>query len=160
MAKTPVYPTRQLENSSERRFDPQLSPPQSYRHDQPQRWQPSSGQARCHHYAPIQTDQKASPPSPADFSSLFEYSNSIDLRRLLRDIEIVLIESAMNRNAGNTSEASKDLKLQRTTLIEKIKNTDFRVVYFSFQASTMPVKKFPVDLKPVTLSSIAWNCRL
>ena len=68
-----------------------------------------------------QTDQKASPPSPADFSSLFEYSNSIDLRRLLRDIEIVLIESAMNRNAGNTSEASKDLKLQRTTLIEKIK---------------------------------------
>ena len=35
--------------------------------------------------------------------------------------EIVLIESAMSRNAGNTSEASKDLKLQRTTLIEKIK---------------------------------------
>jgi transcriptional regulator of acetoin/glycerol metabolism len=27
----------------------------------------------------------------------------------------------MSRNAGNTSEASKDRKLQRTTLIEKIK---------------------------------------
>jgi transcriptional regulator with PAS, ATPase and Fis domain len=39
----------------------------------------------------------------------------------LRDIEIVLIEAAMDRNAGNTSEAAKDLKLIRTTLIEKIK---------------------------------------
>ena len=66
-------------------------------------------------------EQKVPPPSPSDFATLFEYSNSIDLRRLLQDIEIVLIESAMSRNAGNTSEASKDLKLQRTTLIEKIK---------------------------------------
>ena len=67
------------------------------------------------------TDQKVLPPSPTDFATLFEFNNSIDLRRLLQDIEIVLIESAMNRNAGNTSEASRDLKLQRTTLIEKIK---------------------------------------
>ena len=67
------------------------------------------------------TDQKIAPPAPADFATLFEFSNSIDLRRLLQDIEIVLIESAMSRNAGNTSEASRDLKLQRTTLIEKIK---------------------------------------
>ena len=67
------------------------------------------------------TDQKVPPPSPADFATLFEFNNSIDLRRLLQDIEIVLIESAMSRNAGNTSEASRDLKLQRTTLIEKIK---------------------------------------
>jgi sigma-54 specific flagellar transcriptional regulator A len=67
------------------------------------------------------SDQKIPPPSPADFATLFEFNNSIDLRRLLQDIEIVLIESAMSRNAGNTSEASRDLKLQRTTLIEKIK---------------------------------------
>ena len=67
------------------------------------------------------SDQKIPPPTPADFATLFEFNNSIDLRRLLQDIEIVLIESAMNRNAGNTSEASRDLKLQRTTLIEKIK---------------------------------------
>jgi len=43
------------------------------------------------------------------------------LRSLLRDIEIVFIEAALNRNNGNTSEAAKDLKLLRTTLIEKVK---------------------------------------
>ena len=41
--------------------------------------------------------------------------------KLLRDIEIVLIETAMDRNGRNTSEAAKDLKLLRTTLIEKVK---------------------------------------
>jgi sigma-54 specific flagellar transcriptional regulator A len=45
----------------------------------------------------------------------------VDLRALLRDIEIVFIETALDRNAGNTSEAAKDLKLLRTTLIEKVK---------------------------------------
>jgi sigma-54 specific flagellar transcriptional regulator A len=60
-------------------------------------------------------------PVPADFANLFEKQNAIDLRRLLRDIEIVLIEAAINRNNGNTSEAAKDLKLLRTTLIEKVK---------------------------------------
>jgi sigma-54 specific flagellar transcriptional regulator A len=67
------------------------------------------------------TGETAPPPSPSDFATLFEFKNSVDLRRLLQDIEIVLIESAMRRNGGNTSEASRDLKLQRTTLIEKIK---------------------------------------
>ncbi|MDB0024050.1 sigma-54 dependent transcriptional regulator [Planktomarina temperata] len=62
-----------------------------------------------------------SPPTPNDFSRIFEIANSVDVRRLLRDIEIVLIEKALERNAGNASEAAKDLHLQRTTLIEKIK---------------------------------------
>jgi sigma-54 specific flagellar transcriptional regulator A len=52
---------------------------------------------------------------------MFDSSNSIDIRKLLRDIEIVLIEKALERNSSNTSEAAKDLHLQRTTLIEKIK---------------------------------------
>jgi sigma-54 specific flagellar transcriptional regulator A len=60
-------------------------------------------------------------PAPADFSNLFEKQNTIDLRRLLRDIEIVLIEAALDRNNGNASEAAKDLKILRTTLIEKVK---------------------------------------
>ena len=60
-------------------------------------------------------------PTPTDFKRWFETNNSIDLRTLLRDIEIVLIEAAMNRNNNNTSEAAKDLKLLRTTLIEKVK---------------------------------------
>ena len=62
-----------------------------------------------------------SPPTPADFASIFDNANSVDIRRLLRDIEIVLIERALERNANNTSEAAKDLHLQRTTMIEKIK---------------------------------------
>ena len=66
-------------------------------------------------------DQNANPPKPEDFAKWFETNNSVDLRALLRDIEIVFIEAALNRNSGNTSEASKDLKLLRTTLIEKIK---------------------------------------
>ena len=66
-------------------------------------------------------DATLTPPTPADFSRLFDSSNSVDIRRLLRDIEIVLIEKALERNANNTSEAARDLHLQRTTLIEKIK---------------------------------------
>jgi len=66
------------------------------------------------------TEERA-PPTPNDFSRIFDSCNSVDVRRLLRDIEIVLIEKALERNAGNTSEAAKDLHLQRTTLIEKIK---------------------------------------
>lgn len=60
-------------------------------------------------------------PEPKDFASWFEVKNSVDVRSLLRDIEIVFIEAAMERNNGNTSEAARDLKLLRTTLIEKIK---------------------------------------
>lgn len=63
----------------------------------------------------------APPPNPKDFSKWFDNNNSVDLRSLLRDIEIVFIETAMSRNNNNTSEAAKDLKLLRTTLIEKIK---------------------------------------
>ncbi len=66
-------------------------------------------------------DSRVSPPTPQDFATWFETNNSVDLRRLLRDIEIVLIEAAMSRNNNNTSEAAKDLKLLRTTLIEKVK---------------------------------------
>ena len=66
-------------------------------------------------------DQNTNPPKPEDFAKWFETNNAVDLRALLRDIEIVFIEAALDRNSGNTSEAAKDLKLLRTTLIEKIK---------------------------------------
>jgi sigma-54 specific flagellar transcriptional regulator A len=71
--------------------------------------------------SPEENVKNSDPPSPKDFENWFDRNNSVDLRSLLRDIEIVLIEAAMDRNAGNTSEAAKDLKLIRTTLIEKIK---------------------------------------
>lgn len=69
----------------------------------------------------LNDDGQVKIPVPEDFAKLFSIHNSIDIRRLLRDIEIVLIRAAMNRNDNNTSEAAKDLKLLRTTLIEKTK---------------------------------------
>jgi sigma-54 specific flagellar transcriptional regulator A len=69
----------------------------------------------------VSDDRQINIPTPEDFAKFFNVHNSIDLRRLLRDIEIVLIRAAMNRNDNNTSEAAKDLKLLRTTLIEKTK---------------------------------------
>ena len=71
--------------------------------------------------SPEKTKDDTDPPAPKDFAKWFERNNSVDLRSLLRDIEIVFIEAAMDRNNGNTSEAAKDLKLIRTTLIEKIR---------------------------------------
>ena len=71
--------------------------------------------------SPEKTNDNTDPPAPKDFARWFETNNSVDLRSLLRDIEIVFIEAAMDRNNGNTSEAAKDLKLIRTTLIEKIR---------------------------------------
>ena len=71
--------------------------------------------------SPEKTLVDSDPPSPKDFANWFDRNNSVDLRSLLRDIEIVFIEAAMDRNGGNTSEAAKDLKLIRTTLIEKIR---------------------------------------
>ena len=49
------------------------------------------------------------------------YHDNIDLRRHLQDIEIVLIEAALDKSAGQVSLASEKLKLRRTTLIEKMK---------------------------------------
>ena len=82
-------------------------------------WEEFENLGRIENNAPL--PEEGYVPAPADFSNLFEKQNTIDLRRLLRDIEIVLIEAAMDRNNGNTSEAAKDLKLLRTTLIEKVK---------------------------------------
>ena len=46
---------------------------------------------------------------------------SIDIRLILRDMEIALIEGALQICEGNVTGAAQSLGLQRTTLIEKIK---------------------------------------
>jgi sigma-54 specific flagellar transcriptional regulator A len=45
----------------------------------------------------------------------------MDLRRHLSEIEIVMIEAALEKTDGMVSQASDALKLRRTTLIEKMK---------------------------------------
>jgi len=60
-------------------------------------------------------------PHPSHYGDWFSYFDTIDLRRHLRDVEVVLIEAALEKSEGMVSQAAKILKLQRTTLIEKMK---------------------------------------
>ena len=60
-------------------------------------------------------------PHPAHYTDWFSYFDSIDMRRHLRDIEVVLIEAALAKSDGMVSQAAEALKLRRTTLIEKMK---------------------------------------
>ncbi|NCF47295.1 MAG: sigma-54-dependent Fis family transcriptional regulator, partial [Alphaproteobacteria bacterium] len=49
------------------------------------------------------------------------YFDTIDLRRHLQEVEIVLIEAALRKKEGQITGAAEALKLRRTTLIEKMK---------------------------------------
>ena len=60
-------------------------------------------------------------PHPKPYADWFDFFDNIDLRVYLRDVEIVLIESALKRSGGTVSKASELLKINRTTLIEKMK---------------------------------------
>ena len=60
-------------------------------------------------------------PTAENFRSWFEFHSFIDMRRHLRDIEIVLIEAALEKTNGMVGQAADLLKIRRTTLIEKIK---------------------------------------
>ena len=60
-------------------------------------------------------------PKPEQYRDWFLYYDKMDLRKHLRDIEIVMIEAALEKTDGMVSQASDTLKLRRTTLIEKMK---------------------------------------
>ena len=68
-------------------------------------------------------DQKSTSPlpHPKHYADWFDFFDDIDLRVYLRDVEIVLIESALKRAEGTVAKASELLKINRTTLIEKMK---------------------------------------
>ena len=61
------------------------------------------------------------PPSPEDFKKWFEYNLTANLRGLLSEIEITMIEAALEAEDGNIAKAASKLTINRTTLIEKIK---------------------------------------
>ena len=69
----------------------------------------------------FQQDDTQQLPSAENFRPWFEFHSFIDMRRHLRDIEIVLIESALEKTNGMVGQAADLLKIRRTTLIEKIK---------------------------------------
>ena len=48
-------------------------------------------------------------------------NDEIDLRRHLQDVEIILIEEALDKTKGKVAMAADKLRIRRTTLIEKMK---------------------------------------
>ncbi len=60
-------------------------------------------------------------PKPEQYKDWFLYFDRMDLRKHLSEIEIVMIEAALEKTDGMVSQASDALKLRRTTLIEKMK---------------------------------------
>ena len=59
-------------------------------------------------------------PHPNNYKDWFTFYDEIDIRRHLQDIEIILIEAALEKTKGKIANAADILKLRRTTLIEKI----------------------------------------
>ena len=66
-------------------------------------------------------DSESPLPHPSHYRDWFAYFDTIDVRRHLQDVEIVLIEAALDKSNGMISHAADALKLRRTTLIEKMK---------------------------------------
>ena len=60
-------------------------------------------------------------PHPKNYKNWFSFYDEIDLRRHLQDVEIVLIEEALDKTNNKVALAADKLKLRRTTLIEKMK---------------------------------------
>ena len=67
-------------------------------------------------------------PHPNHYKKWFEYLDKIDLRRQLSEIEISLIEAALEKNHGSVTKSAKCLTINRTTLIEKMKKLSIKRV--------------------------------
>jgi sigma-54 dependent transcriptional regulator, flagellar regulatory protein len=65
-------------------------------------------------------------PDPSQFHETLARLSDIDLRGYIRDIEVALIEAALDKRGGNVAQAADALRLRRTTLIEKMKKFGIR----------------------------------
>lgn len=66
-------------------------------------------------------------PHAKNYKNWFSFYDEIDLRRHLQDVEIVLIEEALEKTNNKVALAADKLKLRRTTLIEKMKKYSINV---------------------------------
>ena len=66
-------------------------------------------------------------PHPKNYKNWFTFYDEIDLRRHLQDVEIILIEEALQKTNNKVAFAADKLKLRRTTLIEKMKKYSINV---------------------------------
>ncbi|MBC2834761.1 sigma-54 interaction domain-containing protein [Paragemmobacter straminiformis] len=65
-------------------------------------------------------------PDPSAFHEALGKLGDIDLRGYIRDIEVAMIEAALDKRCGNVAQAADMLRLRRTTLIEKMKKFGIR----------------------------------
>lgn len=65
-------------------------------------------------------------PDPSAFHEALSKMSDLDLRGYVRDIEVALIEAALDKRQGNVAQAAAALRLRRTTLIEKMKKFGIR----------------------------------
>lgn len=65
-------------------------------------------------------------PDICMFQDAIKGSDTLDLRSYLRDIEVALIESALEQRGNSVTHAAEALRLRRTTLIEKMKKYGIR----------------------------------
>ena len=65
-------------------------------------------------------------PDPSSFHEALSRLSDLDLRGYIRDIEVALIEAALDKRQGNVAQAADALRLRRTTLIEKMKKFGIR----------------------------------
>ena len=66
-------------------------------------------------------------PHPKNYKNWFSFYDEIDIRRHLQDVEIILIEEALEKTNNKVALAADKLKLRRTTLIEKMKKYSINV---------------------------------
>ena len=67
------------------------------------------------------SETKSAIPHPSHYKKWFDILDKIDLRRHLSEVEFILIESSLKKTNGSVTKAAKSLKINRTTLIEKMK---------------------------------------
>lgn len=75
---------------------------------------------------PAPTAASGDLPDPSQFHDALTRLGDIDLRGYIRDIEVALIEAALDKRNGNVAQAADALRLRRTTLIEKMKKFGIR----------------------------------
>ena len=81
----------------------------------------TSGLTEVNENSEVDDENSISVPHPSHYKKWFDFLEKIDLRRHLSEVECILIEGALKKNDGSVTSASKSLKINRTTLIEKMK---------------------------------------
>ena len=84
-------------------------------------WEMTSSLTEVDQNSDVDDENRISVPHPSHYKKWFDFLDKIDLRRHLSEVELILIESSLKKTNGSVTQAAKLLKINRTTLIEKMK---------------------------------------